>query len=326
MKKQKNGISYFGINISGSTPNYAFKVLQIGDWNINSSATKSVAHSLSSSEVSSIKNVSVILRDDANTTYYPISSKFSTYSENRFGPTNNLSIFNWSLTNTSQTLDKNYNIFFPQSASTNDNYYVNNTYSSSGYNGFNYTYVIPTSTSSYKIDFNIFLNLQMYHSYPTSAAPANKNPATAQALFCDVIVKQGSTTLNTSTYNLGNLPSVLQGTSNRTNFYLSSVESVTASLNNTQQLYVNIRFYTTSSYVYIMDAAYGGAAIATNYNVITLSTSGGTQSYFENYIGQNSIISDSNFNLRATSFFKSTNFDSTSYNRGWISFFYEPSN
>lgn len=324
MSKEKNGIKYFGINQNGSASEYIFRTINIGDWNMNSALATSVSNTLTFTEVKTIKDFNVVVRNDADTNYYPIIYQTSNVFENRFGPTNNLNIFNWGLTATNQTLDKNYNLYFPNSASTTDDFYVNNTYALSAYNGFNYSFIIPKNTDTYSIDIKLFLNLQMYHSYPTSAAPANKTPGTAQALFCDVILKQGSTTLNTSTYNLGNLPSTLQGTSNRTNFYLSCVETLTESVNATEQLYFNLRFYTTSNFIYTMDAIYGGAAIATNYDVYTLSTSASTQSYFGNYNGQDSSISTGSFKLKSNSFFQTTNFDSTSYNRGFITFMYKP--
>jgi hypothetical protein len=181
--------------------------------------------------------------------------------------------------------------------------------------------VVPKVSGTYSVDLKMFLNLQMYHSHPTSALPALISFGSSIPLYCDIILKQGSTILNTSTYNLGNLPSTLFGTLDRTNFYLSYIETLTESVNTSEELFVNLRFYTSSSFNYIIG---GVGATSTNYDVYTLSSSASTQSYFGNYNGQDSVISTNNFKLKATTFFKTTDFDSTSYNRGFITFMYKP--
>lgn len=51
---------------------YAFKTLNIGDWDMDATATVQVAHGLSATEWKTIKNIDAIIRNDADGIYYPI--------------------------------------------------------------------------------------------------------------------------------------------------------------------------------------------------------------------------------------------------------------
>ena len=53
-------------NING----YTKVVLNIGDWDMDTTATLTVAHGLSATEWKTIRDVSVIIRNDADTFYY----------------------------------------------------------------------------------------------------------------------------------------------------------------------------------------------------------------------------------------------------------------
>lgn len=44
--------------------------LSIGDWNMDTTASVNVAHSLSATEYKTIRNVCVVIRDDADSVYY----------------------------------------------------------------------------------------------------------------------------------------------------------------------------------------------------------------------------------------------------------------
>ncbi len=54
--------------------NLKVKVISIGDWNMDSSDSVSVAHGLSATEYKAIKKICVIVRDDNNDVYYPLDS------------------------------------------------------------------------------------------------------------------------------------------------------------------------------------------------------------------------------------------------------------
>jgi len=51
---------------------YAFKTLNIGDWDMDATATVQVAHGLSATEWKTIKNIDAIIRNDGDGIYYPI--------------------------------------------------------------------------------------------------------------------------------------------------------------------------------------------------------------------------------------------------------------
>lgn len=62
----------FGSNVAVSKMTF-----DLGDWNMDSDSTHDVAHTLSSTEFKTIKNLSVTVRNDADTTYYNLTSSVS---------------------------------------------------------------------------------------------------------------------------------------------------------------------------------------------------------------------------------------------------------
>lgn len=64
----RNGINH--LKLSGNTTSYIFAELQIGDWDMSLTTGVAVAHGLSSTEWKTVKNISVIIRDDLDTARY----------------------------------------------------------------------------------------------------------------------------------------------------------------------------------------------------------------------------------------------------------------
>lgn len=61
---------------------YCIKVIEIGDWNMDSTATVTVAHGLTMSD---IRFVDVMVRNDANTACYQLSSDTTPADQNGSG-------------------------------------------------------------------------------------------------------------------------------------------------------------------------------------------------------------------------------------------------
>lgn len=72
MGKILNGIDYFGINENGSATVYMNKTINIGNWNMDTASSISIAHSLSSTEWKTIRSLNGIIRNDSDTSYYQI--------------------------------------------------------------------------------------------------------------------------------------------------------------------------------------------------------------------------------------------------------------
>jgi hypothetical protein len=53
---------------------YTKVTMNIGDWNMATTATVAVPHGLSATEYKTIKNMSAIIRDDADTNYFNLSA------------------------------------------------------------------------------------------------------------------------------------------------------------------------------------------------------------------------------------------------------------
>jgi hypothetical protein len=65
-----------GINFNTSQK-WVFKEVSIGDWDMDATATIAVAHGLSSTEWKTIRNISVVVRNDSDDGYYSDSFSFS---------------------------------------------------------------------------------------------------------------------------------------------------------------------------------------------------------------------------------------------------------
>lgn len=52
---------------------YVKKTINTGDWNMDTTTTVTVAHGLSATEWKTIRSISTIIRDDADTTYYDLA-------------------------------------------------------------------------------------------------------------------------------------------------------------------------------------------------------------------------------------------------------------
>ena len=70
-----------GINNGGTL--LKTKVVDIGDWNMNSTTTITVAHTIS--DFKKIRDVSAIIRNDADAIYYKLNNTFSTVSGGNSG-------------------------------------------------------------------------------------------------------------------------------------------------------------------------------------------------------------------------------------------------
>lgn len=61
-----------GVSFDGGNTRWVFTEIQIGDWNMDTTASVNVAHSLSSSEWKTIRNISTTVRNDADSSYYEL--------------------------------------------------------------------------------------------------------------------------------------------------------------------------------------------------------------------------------------------------------------
>ncbi len=71
----RNGIAYNGLDLSGGTaiPHKTI-VIEIGNWNMDSTLTVNIAHNLSTTEYKTIISTNIIIRNDTNTVLLPIAS------------------------------------------------------------------------------------------------------------------------------------------------------------------------------------------------------------------------------------------------------------
>jgi hypothetical protein len=76
MAKIRNGLNYVGVDNNGTPTEFVIKRVDIGDWNMDTTSGKNVSHGLTSTQWKTITNISVILRNDADTLYYPIDPLF----------------------------------------------------------------------------------------------------------------------------------------------------------------------------------------------------------------------------------------------------------
>lgn len=73
------------------------ETVTIGDWNMDSSASVNVAHNLSSTEWKTIRSVSVIVRNDADSSYYDLNAFDSSGSGVEMGGIANFDVQNFYL-------------------------------------------------------------------------------------------------------------------------------------------------------------------------------------------------------------------------------------
>ena len=52
---------------------YTTKTINIGDWDMDTDTTSNVVHGLSATEYKTVRRVEAVIRNDADTTYYPLS-------------------------------------------------------------------------------------------------------------------------------------------------------------------------------------------------------------------------------------------------------------
>jgi len=57
---------------------YTTKTVNIGDWNMDTTISVTPLHNLSATEWKTIKSISVIIRDDLDSTYYPLDLAYTT--------------------------------------------------------------------------------------------------------------------------------------------------------------------------------------------------------------------------------------------------------
>ncbi len=65
--------------------NLKVKTVQIGDWNMDTTGTVSVAHGMSATDYKNIRHISAVVRNDANTEFYPLNSMNSASGQIRGG-------------------------------------------------------------------------------------------------------------------------------------------------------------------------------------------------------------------------------------------------
>lgn len=70
MAKIINGVMY--TKFEGSTDEYKMKVVEIGDWNMDTTLGVNIAHSLSATEWKTVRQIDVIIRNDADGQYFKI--------------------------------------------------------------------------------------------------------------------------------------------------------------------------------------------------------------------------------------------------------------
>lgn len=72
MSKIINGLNYIGVDDNGVNEEYIIKKIDIGDWDMDFTGTTAVAHGLTSNERKTINIIDIIVRNDADTTYYKL--------------------------------------------------------------------------------------------------------------------------------------------------------------------------------------------------------------------------------------------------------------
>jgi hypothetical protein len=73
MAKVRDGLSYVGVNDNGTPTEYIIRKINIGDWNMDATVSKTVAHGLTSTQWKTVSNLTAIIRNDTDTAYYPLS-------------------------------------------------------------------------------------------------------------------------------------------------------------------------------------------------------------------------------------------------------------
>ena len=74
--------------MSYTADNYLYVEIQIGDWNMDSTASIDVAHNLSATEFKTIRNIEVIVRDDADAVYCKLYTQTVAANMTRWDSTN----------------------------------------------------------------------------------------------------------------------------------------------------------------------------------------------------------------------------------------------
>lgn len=335
MTRIKNGITNIGVE--NTSDKYTEKIVSIGDWNMLSTLIKDIDFGLTDLQKKTIKDLNVIVRNDADTTYYPFLSgslEFLTNqpNENRIGPTDNLVVFTEvnSTPSIPSISDLDFNLYYPVTSSAPLNFYVNGTYGSSTYLSYPYSYFIPNTNGLYTININSSLDYGVIASALFNGFNSTfeiYNPIMSELeLFCDVIIYQGATILDTKTVSVGYLPLIINNSTilnvySSLNFDYS--DQVTLTLNNTDQLYIRYRFYNTGLFRYakyspIIPTFPANVTYQIKTNEFTADL---TQCFFS--LNDDSIAPSTVTSLQSTTFFQNTNFDATSYNRGWVSFKYK---
>jgi hypothetical protein len=344
MSKEKNGIKYFGINQNGSASKYVFKTINIGDWNMNSTSIKSIDFGLTETQKKTIKDLNVVIRNDSDTNYYPfLSGSMEIFTnqpnENRIGPQDDLVVFTevYSTPSVATISDLDFKLYYPITSSTPFNFYVNGTYGSSTYLSYPYSYFIPNSNGLYTLNINSSFDYGVISYYPASTPSMGyfgiANPDMPDLeLFCDIIIYQNTTVLDVKTVSVGYLPLTINNstyTSTFTSLIFDYSDQITLTLNNTEQLYIKYRFYNTGLFRYSRQIVMPGGGISTvypstvTYRVKTKESTIDLNNCFFS-LNNDSLSSSTVSNLQSTSFFQNTNFDSTSYNRGYVTFLYKP--
>lgn len=68
--------------------NYLYVELDIGDWDMDANQTLNVAHSLSATEWKTIRELHVVVRNDADTAYYNLYTQVASLNIIRWDSTN----------------------------------------------------------------------------------------------------------------------------------------------------------------------------------------------------------------------------------------------
>ena len=72
------------ISFDAGTTYWVFKEINIGDWDMDATASVNVAHGLSATEWKTIRQVDIIIRNDADTGYYPLRKGYDGVTGNGF--------------------------------------------------------------------------------------------------------------------------------------------------------------------------------------------------------------------------------------------------
>lgn len=79
-----NGWNELSTKVSSGN-NYTTKTIEIGDWNMSSTASITVAHGLSATEWKTIRSVDCVIRNDSDSVYLQIDSSMPAASNNNNG-------------------------------------------------------------------------------------------------------------------------------------------------------------------------------------------------------------------------------------------------